>query len=51
MRKWSLKYINWRLTTAYPAGWRYAIFHPIELVTDFWRYLGWCQKIDRDIKN
>ncbi len=49
MRKWSLKYINWRLTTAYPNGFRYAIKHPIELSRDLWNYLNWCQDIDKDI--
>ena len=50
MRNWSSEYINWRLITAYPGGWRYAIFHPFELVQDLWRYLTWCQKIDSHIK-
>ena len=27
MSKWSFKYINWRLKTAYPEGWKYAIKH------------------------
>ena len=49
MRKWSIKYINWRLITAYPNGLRYAIKHPIELSRDLWNYLNWCQDIDKDI--
>ena len=50
MRKWSLKYINWRLITAYPRGWKYAIKHPVEFIKDLWKYLIWCQNIDQDIK-
>ena len=50
MRKWPFKYILWRLTTAYPGGWRYAIKHPFELARDIFQYLAWCQKIDKDIK-
>ena len=50
MRKWSLKYIDWRLTTAYPTGWKYALKHPIIFVKDLWKYLNWCQMIDDDIK-
>ena len=49
MRKWSFKYVNWRLTTAYPVGWKYALFHPIELVRDIYKYLLWCQEIDKDL--
>ncbi|MBI45272.1 MAG: hypothetical protein CMG66_03800 [Candidatus Marinimicrobia bacterium] len=49
MRKWSIKYINWRLITAYPDGLKYAIRHPLELCRDFWNYLIWCQEIDKDI--
>ena len=50
MRKWSFKYVNWRLSTAYPEGWRYAIKHPIEAIKDICNYIVWCQKIDRQIK-
>tara|TARA_B100001778_G_C18158969_1_gene437213 strand:+ start:198 stop:368 length:171 start_codon:yes stop_codon:yes gene_type:complete len=50
MRSWSWKYVSWRLTTAYPGGFRYAAFHPLELTKDFWNYLTWCQKIDLYIK-
>ena len=50
MRKWPIKYIDWRLTTAYPNGWKYALIHPIILVKDLWKYLEWCQMIDKDIK-
>tara|TARA_B100001142_G_scaffold203479_1_gene201913 strand:- start:1321 stop:1515 length:195 start_codon:yes stop_codon:yes gene_type:complete len=50
MRKWSFKYIAWRLTTAYPGGWRYAVRHPIELVKDMYKYLAWCQEIDRYVR-
>ena len=49
MRKWSFKYIDWRLTTAYPNGWKDAIKHPIIFIQDLWKYLNWCQKIDKDI--
>ena len=51
MRNWSIEYIDWRLTTAYPGGWKYAIKHPFELLNDIWKYLIWCQKIDKDISN
>ena len=47
MRNWSFKYIAWRLNTAYPGGWKYAVIHPFELVRDMYRYLAWCQKIDK----
>ena len=47
MRKWSFKYIDWRLTTAYPGGWKYAINHPFELARDIYKYLAWCQEIDK----
>ena len=50
MRKWPKDYVNWRLTTAYPNGWKYAIMHPITFFKDLWNYLNWCQMIDRDIK-
>ena len=50
MRKWSFKYIDWRLTTAYPGGWKYAVRHPVELIKDLYKYLVWCQKIDKYIK-
>ena len=50
MRKWSFKYVAWRLTTAYPGGWRYAMRHPIELVKDTYKYLAWCQEIDRYVR-
>ena len=46
MRKWTIKYIDWRLTTAYPTGWRYALRHPIIFVKDVWNYLNWCQMMD-----
>ena len=46
MRKWPIKYIDWRLTTAYPTGWRYALRHPIIFVKDIWKYLNWCQMMD-----
>jgi len=49
-RKWSIKYINWRLITAYPGGFKYAIKHPVELLRDVWNYLTWCQEIDKSIK-
>ncbi len=49
MRKWSFKYVNWRLTTAYPGGWKYAIKNPFELINDIYKYLIWCQKIDKDL--
>lgn len=50
MRKWPINYINWRLTTAYPDGWKYAFKHPIIFFKDLWNYLNWCQMIDKDIK-
>ena len=49
MRKWSWSYINWRLTTAYPGGWKYALLHPLELIKDLNNYLVWCQKFDSQI--
>tara|TARA_B100001123_G_C15036999_1_gene917856 strand:+ start:482 stop:679 length:198 start_codon:yes stop_codon:yes gene_type:complete len=50
MRKWPIKYIDWRLTTAYPKGWKYALKHPITLLKDFWKYLEWCQMIDKETR-
>tara|TARA_B110000263_G_scaffold240262_1_gene243284 strand:+ start:1801 stop:1995 length:195 start_codon:yes stop_codon:yes gene_type:complete len=50
MRKWPKDYINWRLTTAYPNGWKYAINHPIIFLKDLWKFLNWCQMIDEEIK-
>ena len=47
MRKWSCKYIDWRLTTAYPNGWRFVLRHPIIFVKDIWKYLNWCQMMDK----
>ncbi len=47
MKSWSIKYIDWRLTTAYPDGWRHAIKHPIEFIKDLWKYLNWCYKMDQ----
>ena len=49
MRKWPLKYISWRLTTAYPTGWKYALRHPIIFVKDIWNYLKWCQMMDKHL--
>ena len=50
MRSWSFKYFKWRLTTAYPKGWKYALMHPLKLSNDIWRYLYWCQRYDYDIR-
>tara|TARA_Y100000748_G_C15109704_1_gene337808 strand:+ start:284 stop:433 length:150 start_codon:yes stop_codon:yes gene_type:complete len=47
MKSWSIKYIDWRLTTAYPNGWRDAIKHPFEFIKDLWKYLNWCHKMDQ----
>ena len=49
MRIWSREYIRWRLETAYPEGWRYAIKHPIQFLIDGWSFLGWCEKIDFEL--
>ena len=49
MRIWSREYITWRLETAYPEGWRYAIKHPIQFLIDGWSFLDWCQKIDFEL--
>ena len=46
MRKWPIRYVMWRLATAYPEGWKYALKHPIRMIADVNRYLIWCQKID-----
>ena len=46
MRSWSFRYVKWRLITAYPEGWKYAIKHPVRLIGDINRYLIWCQKMD-----
>ncbi|MAP66702.1 MAG: hypothetical protein CMF80_03250 [Candidatus Marinimicrobia bacterium] len=48
MRKWTFKYIKWRLTTAYPNGWKFIILHPFIFIKDIWHYLNWCQMIDRE---
>ena len=50
MRKWPKSYIDWRLTTAYPNGWKYAIKHPIIFFNDLWKFFNWCQMIDKDIE-
>ena len=50
MSKWSFKYINWRLKTAYPGGWKYAIKHPVIFINDLWNYIKWCQNIENEIK-
>ena len=34
MRKWTFKYIKWRLTTAYPNGWKFIILHPFIFIKD-----------------
>jgi len=49
MRQWPLSYINWRLTTAYQEGWKFAVKHPIIFIKDLWNFLDWCQKIDDKI--
>ena len=46
MRLWPKEYVKWRLETAYPGGWKYAIKHPIQLLVDGWFFLKWCEKID-----
>tara|TARA_B100001094_G_scaffold136960_1_gene132639 strand:+ start:631 stop:834 length:204 start_codon:yes stop_codon:yes gene_type:complete len=50
MRNWSFKYIKWRLTTAYPGGWKYAMLHPLELLKDLKKYILWCDSYYKDIK-
>ena len=50
MRKWPKDYIKWRLTTAYPNGWKFALFHPVIFLKDLWKFLSWCQTIDDDIE-
>ena len=51
MRKWSIDYVDWRMTTAYPGGWRYALRHPVQLIKDLRKYIIWCQKIDNYNRN
>ena len=46
LRKWPLKYINWRLITAYPSGWKYVLKHPFIFIKDFWNYLEWNQMME-----
>ena len=46
MRLWPKEYLKWRLETAYPGGWRYAIKHPVKFLVDGWHFLKWCEKID-----
>ena len=46
MRLWPKEYVKWRLETAYPSGWRYAIKHPVNFLVDGWHFLKWCEKID-----
>ena len=50
MRKWPKEYIKWRLVTAYPNGWKFALSHPIIFIKDLWKFLTWCQMIDNDIE-
>ena len=53
MMKWlrSWEYIEWRLLTAYPAGWKYAIRHPIIFIKDMNHYIEWCINFDEYNKN
>ena len=51
MRNWSFKYIKWRLTTAYPGGWKYALLHPFELFLDLKKYILWCEQYYKDINH
>ena len=47
MIKWPWKYKMWRLDTAYPTGWKYAIGHPIIFIKDIYKYIKWCQMMDK----
>jgi hypothetical protein len=48
MRKWMYwPYIEWRLLTAYPTGWRNAIRQPIVFIKDINNYLKWCHMMDK----
>jgi len=46
MRKFTFKYIDWRLTTAYPDGWKFVVFHPIVFLKDLNKFLIWCDELD-----
>ena len=51
MRKWMYwPYIEWRLLTAYPTGWKYAIRHPIIFIKYINGYLEWCINFDKHRK-
>ena len=50
MRKLSFKYIDWRINTAYPNGWKFIFQHPIVFIKDLNRYLNWCLEINKIIK-
>ena len=50
MRHWSFKYMNWRLTTAYPEGFLYAFKHPFKFFRDGCNFLEWCREIDNELK-
>tara|TARA_Y100001968_G_C18965122_1_gene529623 strand:- start:78 stop:275 length:198 start_codon:yes stop_codon:yes gene_type:complete len=47
MRRLSFKYIDWRLTTAYPEGWKFIFLHPIAFMKDLNKYLIWCDQLDK----
>jgi len=49
MRKWSFKYVRWRVYTAYPEGFFYIIRHPFIFLKDSWSFLNWCQKVDEEL--
>ena len=49
MRKWPIKYIHWRLITAYPEGLIYVFKHPFVFVKDVYKYIIWCQEFDKEI--
>ena len=49
MRKWSIKYIHWRLITAYPEGLIYVFKHPFVFIKDVYKYIIWCQEFDKEI--
>tara|TARA_X000001036_G_scaffold125340_1_gene118796 strand:- start:1749 stop:1922 length:174 start_codon:yes stop_codon:yes gene_type:complete len=49
MKAWSVDYVIWRLETAYPGGFKYALKHPIQFLIDGWNFLIWCEKIDLEL--
>ena len=47
MRKFSFKYIDWRIKTAYPDGWMFVFKNPFIFMKDINKYLNWYLELDQ----